>query len=195
MLAGPFGNSLLKMLVANCYSHCLAHVSAQHCILDGSDGSGSLAQKIVSMCEKIWDAVRDQLCIDAPERETEELEDGDILSGPKDMLSYSWRALHDSSHVLHALLSTKCFLLDISGFSSSFKVFRKVGTLLMEQMTLLRHRGAFSSVARSFELFCQCCTASQQEQSNDLLMQLFEVSETSAFSSSLIDGRLGKHVW
>jgi hypothetical protein len=55
-------------------------------------------KRVISICCHIWRAVTGRLCVDSPE--TEATEDSDVLeeagTGPKDMLSYSWRALRDS---------------------------------------------------------------------------------------------------
>lgn len=52
-------------------------------------------QRIISISDKIWEEVKPVLCVDSPEGHTDEpVEDLDV--GPKDILSYSWRALRES---------------------------------------------------------------------------------------------------
>lgn len=51
--------------------------------------------QLVTTCQNLWILVSSELCIDSPERATEE-DVGDTDGGPKDLLSYSWRALRDS---------------------------------------------------------------------------------------------------
>lgn len=53
--------------------------------------------RIVAICESIWTKVTPVLCIDSPEGHTDELIE-DFMVGPKDLLSYSWRALKDSRY-------------------------------------------------------------------------------------------------
>lgn len=73
---------------------------------------------IVSFCDRIWMAVKPVLCVDSPEGHTDEPIE-DLVVGPKDILSYSWRALRESRYVrqtrVHLLLLTKlvscCMLL------------------------------------------------------------------------------------
>jgi hypothetical protein len=52
-------------------------------------------RRILSASQKIWLEVKDVLCIDSPEGHTDETLD-DLAVGPKDILSYSWRALRES---------------------------------------------------------------------------------------------------
>lgn len=55
----------------------------------------SIQSRVFSVCHKIWEEVRPQLCVDSPETATE-LADDEGNEGPKDLLAYSWRALRDS---------------------------------------------------------------------------------------------------
>lgn len=66
----------------------------------GSDTWDSLNQRILNLCDNIWEAVRAILCFDAPEGldvTEEDVDDQDI--GTKDTLSYCWRALKESRSV------------------------------------------------------------------------------------------------
>lgn len=59
-----------------------------------------LQLEIVSCCERAWNAVRDILCDDSPEGHLpQELEEVDGLD-TKDLLSYSFRAVHESRYVV-----------------------------------------------------------------------------------------------
>lgn len=64
------------------------------------DGNSELKihDHVISICRQVWRAVADRLCVDSPETEATNEEDGleEVGTGPKDMLSYSWRALRDS---------------------------------------------------------------------------------------------------
>lgn len=55
----------------------------------------SVHTRIATVCNRIWNEVKPVLCIDSPEGHTDEPVE-DLLVGPKDILSYSWRALRES---------------------------------------------------------------------------------------------------
>lgn len=60
----------------------------------------SVHARIVSICDRIWDEVKPVLCVDSPEGHTDEPTE-DLMVGPKDILSYSWRALRESRYISH----------------------------------------------------------------------------------------------
>ena len=124
-------------------------------------------RRLVELCKTVWTKCEQALCVDAPEREAEEaMEDPTI--GPKDMLSYSWRALRDSSQLLLSLISTWFHSSPEDG-GPELRDFQTVGNLCMDQMSRLRHRGAFSAVSQTFSAFCQRCTASREGEVRRLL--------------------------
>ena len=49
---------------------------------------------VIKACQRLWALVQSVLCVDSPERGTEQDFD-DAVEGPKDLLAYSWRALRD----------------------------------------------------------------------------------------------------
>ena len=51
---------------------------------------------LIKVCKEVWAMLRPQLCVDSPETATDETGEN---GGPKDLLSYSWRALRDSRYV------------------------------------------------------------------------------------------------
>lgn len=61
----------------------------------GYEAWRAVHSRIVAVCDKIWVEVKPVLCIDSPEGHTDEPID-DLAVGPKDILSYSWRALRES---------------------------------------------------------------------------------------------------
>ena len=50
---------------------------------------------VIKACQRLWALVQSVLCVDSPERGTEQ-ECDDTSEGPKDLLAYSWRALRDT---------------------------------------------------------------------------------------------------
>ncbi|KAM0098262.1 hypothetical protein ACP6JE_007210 [Aspergillus fumigatus] len=76
--------------------------------------------------------------------------------GPKDILSYSWRALRESSLLLHATLANATYAPQgKSGFTA--EDYEKIGMSSFTQLAELRHRGAFSTVSQTFATCCQRC--------------------------------------
>lgn len=69
-----------------------------------------MQEKLYRCCSSIWDAVKDVLCNDSPEGhlplEVEEL----AIIDTKDVLSYSFRAIHESRYVYSGIEIT-AFLL------------------------------------------------------------------------------------
>jgi hypothetical protein len=66
-----------------------------------SDESGcaawrSIHERIVSICDRIWLEAKPVLCIDSPEGHSDEPTE-ELNVGPKDVLSYSWRSLREST--------------------------------------------------------------------------------------------------
>ncbi|KAK3953561.1 putative death-receptor fusion protein-domain-containing protein [Pseudoneurospora amorphoporcata] len=114
-----------------------------------------LYQRVFECAKRIWLAVSHVLCDDSPEghlpEEMEEIEGLDT----KDLLSYSFRAVHESSNLLRLMLQT-LRLTPAPGvpFPPSV-VFQDTGYLTFEQLSSLRHRGAFSTVSLTFTTCCQ----------------------------------------
>jgi len=111
--------------------------------------------RLLDLCNSIWHAVRNDLCVDSPELSLEADTTGP-LEGSKDFLSYSWRALRDTSLLMQAIL------LHIASLESDpvvddgrLQILRAIYALCFEQLTTLRHRGAFSTVAQTFSLCCE----------------------------------------
>jgi hypothetical protein len=64
-----------------------------------------LQRRIVYCCQEAWNIVRHVLCDDSPEGHLpEEMEDIEGLD-TKDLLSYSFRAIHESRYGRQTLLS------------------------------------------------------------------------------------------
>lgn len=56
----------------------------------------ALQQRIFSSCSRIWDAVQNVLCNESPEGHLPQDLDDDDTVDTKDILSYSFRAIHES---------------------------------------------------------------------------------------------------
>ncbi|KAI5465811.1 putative death-receptor fusion protein-domain-containing protein [Mariannaea sp. PMI_226] len=115
----------------------------------------SLQERIVTCGERAWAAVRSILCDDSPEGHLpEEIEELDKLD-TKDVLSFSFRAVHEASNLLRALV------LSIRQHSCPGKIYpsrelyERIGNLSFTQLSTLRHRGAFTTVALTFSTCCQ----------------------------------------
>ncbi|KAL2201234.1 putative death-receptor fusion protein-domain-containing protein [Corynascus similis CBS 632.67] len=114
-----------------------------------------LQRRIFFCAQQIWFVVKHVLCDDSPEGHLpEELEDIEGLD-TKDLLSYSFRAVHESSNLLRLLVGT-IRLRSVTGAPCPpLDVFRETGYLTFEQLASLRHRGAFSTVSYTFTTCCQ----------------------------------------
>ncbi|PSR75256.1 putative death-receptor fusion protein-domain-containing protein [Coniella lustricola] len=111
--------------------------------------------RIVTLCQRIWNVVSYVLCDDSPEGHLpEELEEMEGLD-TKGLLSYSFRAAHESSNLMRTLVSNLKSSRVAGHLLPPPEVFRAVGNLAFTQLSTLRHRGAFSSVSLTFTSCCQ----------------------------------------
>ncbi|KAK2756662.1 hypothetical protein FQN54_005107 [Arachnomyces sp. PD_36] len=139
----------------------------------------------LSLCGRIWVEIKDVLCVDSPEGHTDSASD-DLIIGPKDILSYSWRALRESRYVidlphpldvdayqrsllLHSILSNPTYAPTRGLERLTYEDYDKIGSLSFMQLTELRHRGAFSAVSQTFAICCQCCGRSKEASVSSLL--------------------------
>lgn len=119
-----------------------------------------LQERVVACCEGVWEAVQHILCDDSPEGHLpQELEEQDGLD-TKDVISYSFRAVHESSNVMrHMALSIRNRSNTKAGQAllafPSEESFERIGNLSFLQLSTLRHRGAFSTVSQTFSTCCQ----------------------------------------
>ncbi|KAG5982632.1 hypothetical protein E4U55_001645 [Claviceps digitariae] len=119
------------------------------------DDASRLQLDIVSCCERAWRAVRDILCDDSPEGHLpQELEEVDGLD-TKDLLSYSFRAVHESSNLMRTIILTITNRGREGRITPSKEVFERIGNLTFAQLASLRHRGAFTTVSATFATCCQ----------------------------------------
>lgn len=111
--------------------------------------------RMVTLCTRIWDAVSYVLCDDSPEGNLpEELEEVEGLD-TKGLLSYSFRAIHESSNLLRTVVGNLRLGNGAGCLLPSSEVFTAAGNLAFSQLSTLRHRGAFSSVSLTFTCCCQ----------------------------------------
>lgn len=111
--------------------------------------------RMVTLCSRVWDAVSYVLCDDSPEGHLpEELEEIEGLD-TKGLLSYSFRAIHESSNLMRTIVGNLRLDSGPGCLLPSSDVFRAAGNLAFTQLSTLRHRGAFSSVSLTFTCCCQ----------------------------------------
>ncbi|KAI0145897.1 hypothetical protein F4776DRAFT_382398 [Hypoxylon sp. NC0597] len=114
-----------------------------------------LQDRAIACCRRIWQAVRHVLCDDSPEGHLpEELEEVEGLD-TKDLLSYSFRAIHESSNLMRVIASNARQSRAHGVLTPSRQNFERIGRLTFEELSNLRHRGAFTTVSQTFTSCCQ----------------------------------------
>ncbi|KAG5930390.1 hypothetical protein E4U42_001636 [Claviceps africana] len=137
-----------------------------------ADDARRLQLDIVSCCERAWRAVRDILCDDSPEGHLpQELEEVDGLD-TKDLLSYSFRAVHESSNLMRTMILTIANRGREGRIIPSKEVFERIGNLTFTQLASLRHRGAFTTVSATF---ATCCQQTKHLELEEMEMPLLQV--------------------
>lgn len=135
------------------------------------------------------------LCSESPEGHLPEDVDDNEAFDTKDILSYSFRAVHESrygnvlklgkiaAYVYSNLMRTMASKIKLTWQDQSSilppDLFEAIGDLTFEQLSSLRHRGAFSTVSLTFTKICQLtqCQAILGEPSHShLLEQFYQVS-------------------
>ncbi|KAK7951761.1 uncharacterized protein PG986_007489 [Apiospora aurea] len=115
----------------------------------------TLQTRCLKCCDRVWQLVRHVLCDDSPEGHLpEELEEVDGLD-TKDLLSYSFRAVHESSNLLRAIANNAPCQGKPGLLAPDSKTFDAIGNLTFDELSNLRHRGAFSTVTHTFTSCCQ----------------------------------------
>ncbi|KAI0429175.1 putative death-receptor fusion protein-domain-containing protein [Xylaria sp. FL1042] len=139
-------------------------------ILDG------FQDRLVSCCQRVWRAVRHILCDDSPEGHLpEELQQIEGLD-TKDLLSYSFRAIHESSNLLRTVAQNARYDRNDGYLAPCRRNFEDIGNLAFDQLSNLRHRGAFSTVSQTFTACCQLVQSipAHQSDNSDLLEKWYE---------------------
>lgn len=135
---------------------------------------GKLYQRIVNCSVEAWDIVKHVLCDDSPEGHLpEEMEDIEGLD-TKDLLSYSFRAIHESSNVMRMIASGVGSWSVESALIPPKEVFDAIGDLSFNQLAMLRHRGAFTTVSSTFTTCCQMVRQAPDSYQSDHLRRWYE---------------------
>ncbi|TVY81647.1 tRNA (cytidine(32)-2'-O)-methyltransferase non-catalytic subunit TRM732 [Lachnellula suecica] len=125
---------------------------------DGTEAWGKwddFIQRMVRSCSGIWEAVKNILCNDSPEGHLpQDIEELDAID-TKDVLSYSFRAVHESSNLMRTIVNKLSEERPDTSGSHAQNSFAEIGDLSFLQLSTLRHRGAFSTVSLTFAVCCQ----------------------------------------
>ncbi|KAI1450812.1 putative death-receptor fusion protein-domain-containing protein [Annulohypoxylon stygium] len=114
-----------------------------------------LQDRAIACCQRIWRIVRHVLCDDSPEGHLpEELEEVEGLD-TKDLLSYSFRAIHESSNLMRTIANISRQSRGRGLLAPSKQNFEDIGRLTFDELSNLRHRGAFTTVSQTFTSCCQ----------------------------------------
>lgn len=100
------------------------------------------SERIITIAEKIWNNVRDILSHDSPEGC-----DQYGVGSAQLVLSYAWRSTKESTILLQRLLD----------FELSNEQLLRIGELVLDQLSTVRHRGAFSAVYPTFIKVASIC--------------------------------------
>jgi hypothetical protein len=148
--------------------------------------NAEVIDQVLSLCSKIWNLVSVILTNDSPEgnlfnllTEQRPLQSDSELEGQanpetsllrdgamQDLLSSSWRSLKEAS----ALLGTA-----LASGAAIFRHYQSAGTLFMDWLSNIRHRGAFSAVMPSFENLSSQCFKSNSAEIRNLPAQWLDV--------------------
>jgi len=127
--------------------------SLRYVLLRCDLSTGMYAQlhaRIERVLQHVWTVVQPTLCDDAPEGHVpDEMDDVPDIS-TKDILSYCWRALKEASLLMGAMLSPT----SLKSCESPTEFKHSMFELCFTQLAMLRHRGAFSTVAQTWTTCC-----------------------------------------
>ncbi|KAI0481685.1 putative death-receptor fusion protein-domain-containing protein [Xylaria cf. heliscus] len=132
--------------------------------------------RAISCCQRVWRTVQHILCDDSPEGHLpEELQQIEGLD-TKDLLSYSFRAIHESSNLLRTIAQNARHDRKQGFLAPTRQNFEDIGSLTFDELSNLRHRGAFSTVSQTFTACCQLvqCIPAHEYNNVDLLKQWYE---------------------
>ncbi|KAI4089386.1 MAG: hypothetical protein LQ339_008555 [Xanthoria mediterranea] len=122
--------------------------------------------QLLSIASNVWLAVKHILCADAPEGYEPDTLDDQNPVGTKDMLSFCWRALKESSTSMHSMIAGSKGAPIVQAFQTHH--YRIFGELAFTELAELRHRGAFSTVSQTFSDCCIRCVESKDLETQEL---------------------------
>lgn len=120
--------------------------------------------RIRTVIETLWTTVNGLLCNDAPEGFMPEDMDDDAGFTTKDVMSYAWRAIKESSLFVKDMALIMTQAPNNRDALSEITILKWAGDFSFQQLADLRHRGAFSVVSQTFSSICQQCGASVHPQ-------------------------------
>ncbi|KAI1128044.1 putative death-receptor fusion protein-domain-containing protein [Nemania abortiva] len=131
--------------------------------------------RAILYCRRVWEAVQHILCDDSPEGHLpEELQQIEGLD-TKDLLSYSFRAIHESSNLMRSIAQNARYDRKQGFLAPTRQNFEDIGNLTFDELSNLRHRGAFSTVSQTFTACCQLVQCIPTHQNDiDLLQRWYE---------------------
>lgn len=113
--------------------------------------------RLAAVLQAVWQVVKPILCDDAPEGYLhDDVDDVSDLS-TKDMLSYCWRALKEASLLIGVMVQRSA----ATSSTTQLRFTETVIQLTFSQLSDLRHRGAFSTVAQTWVSCCFCSSGHQ----------------------------------
>lgn len=133
----------------------------------------TICKDLERILHNIWACVRDTLCNDAPEGFLPDEADDESSMTTRDLLSYSWRALKESSLLLRTIIISLEVICDPADRQRTLD---SLGGLCFTQLADLRHRGAFSTVAQSFATVCLESQQSSMPETRSLTLKWYDAT-------------------
>ncbi|GAP87413.1 putative heat repeat protein [Rosellinia necatrix] len=140
--------------------------------------------RAILYCRRVWLTVQHILCDDSPEGHLpEELQQVEGLD-TKDLLSYSFRAIHESSNLMRTIAQNARSDRAQGFLTPSRQNFEDIGNLTFDELSSLRHRGAFSTVSQTFTACCQLvhCIPAQESGEGNLLNKWYQGALTCIYT-------------
>ncbi|KAL1891138.1 hypothetical protein Cpir12675_005073 [Ceratocystis pirilliformis] len=141
--------------------------------------------KLISFGTRMWELVCDILCDNSPEGFLpDDLEEVDGI-GTKDVLSFSFRSVDESSKLLRTIIIGAKNLKKPGLIFPSRQNLIAVGDLAFTQLATLRHRGAFTTAAHTFASCCQISESYEEDSTpahETLLAQWYQRSLEAIFN-------------
>ncbi|KAL8894426.1 MAG: hypothetical protein Q9192_004333, partial [Flavoplaca navasiana] len=133
---------------------------------------GENVDRLLVLSSDVWSAVKHILCADAPEGYEPDIVNDENPVGSKDLLSFCWRALKESSTLMHSLIAGFKGAPVVQAFQKHH--YRTFGELAFTELAELRHRGAFSTVSQTFADCCIRCVESEDLETQSLPKEWYQ---------------------